>query len=193
MKSLEPGQKYLRGLFSGGTLCYEAQKVLEPILGGVYSNAPLNKEYKLKDSGKSTRHTCLDLGEEEFTVGRPHPMIDAQLRNERLVREASRAEVGVILLDIVLGYVASPDPAGDILPAIKEAKKAAAKKGRKLAFVAHVCGTAKDPQGLREQEEKLEPEGVLVFPTNALASRVAGYIASRGRTPAVKRNKGENI
>lgn len=193
VKSLQPGQKYLRGLFSGGTLCYEAQKVLEPILGGVYSNAPLNKEYKLKDSGKSTRHTCLDLGEEEFTVGRPHPMIDAQLRNERLVREASRAEVGVILLDIVLGYVASPDPAGDILPAIKEAKKAAAKKGRKLAFVAHVCGTAKDPQGLREQEEKLESEGALVFPTNALASRAAGYIASRGRTPAVKRHKGEKI
>ena len=72
-------------------------------------------------------------------------------------------------------------------------KKAAAKKGRKLAFVAHVCGTAKDPQGLGEQEEKLESEGVLVFPTNALASRAAGYIASGGKTPAVKRNKGENI
>lgn len=181
IKSLGPGQRYLRGLFSGGTLCYEAQQVLEPILGNIYSNAPLNKDYKLKDSHRSERHTCLDLGEEEYTVGRPHPMIDAYLRNERLIYEASRSDVAVILFDVVLGYVASPDPAGDLLPAIKEAKKAAMKKGRKLAFVSHVCGTEKDPQGLNEQEEKLRAEGVLVLPTNALASRAAGWIAARGK------------
>lgn len=182
VKSLGPRQRYLRGLFSGGTLCYEAQQVLTPILGEVYSNAPLDKDYKLADSGKSKRHTCLDLGEEEFTVGRPHPMIDAHLRSERLIREASGADVAVILFDIVLGYAASPDPAGDLIPAIREAKKAAAKKGRKLAFVSHVCGTGKDPQGLSAQEEKLKAEGVLVLPTNALASRVAGWIAAKGET-----------
>ncbi len=181
IKSLGPGQRYLRGLFSGGTLCYEAQQVLKPILGNIYSNAPLNKDYKLKDSHRSERHTCLDLGEEEYTVGRPHPMIDAYLRSERLIYEAARSDVAVILFDIVLGYVASPDPAGDLLPAIKEAKKAAMKKGRKLAFVSHVCGTEKDPQGLNEQEEKLRAEGVMVLPTNALASRAAGWIAARGK------------
>jgi FdrA protein len=182
VNSLSPEQKYLRGLFSGGTLCYEAQLVLEPILGNIYSNAPLNKDYKLKDSDRSERHTCLDLGEEEYTVGRPHPMIDAQLRSERLIHEAARSDVAVILFDIVLGYVASPDPAGDLLPAIKEAKKTAMKEGRKLAFVSHVCGTEKDPQGLSEQEAKLRVEGVLVLPTNALASRAAGWIAAGGST-----------
>ncbi len=94
--------------------------------------------------------------------------------------EASRADVGVILFDVVLGYVSSADPAGDLLPAIKEAKNSAKKKGRNLVFVSHVCGTDKDPQGLTGQEEKLREQGVLVFPTNALASTVAGMITARG-------------
>ncbi|GJM17353.1 MAG: hypothetical protein DHS20C13_26800 [Thermodesulfobacteriota bacterium] len=179
-KSLNSKQKYIRGLYSGGTLCYEAQHVLEPIIGNIYSNAPLNKKYKLKDSNKSERNSLIDLGEEEFTVGRPHPMIDANLRSERLLSEASKANVAVILLDIVLGYVASPDPVGDLLPAIREAKRSAKKKGRNLVFVAHVCGTHNDPQGLVDQENKLREEGVLVFPTNALAARVAGLITARG-------------
>ena len=180
LRSLDSKQRYIRGLYSGGTLCYEAQQVLEPILGNVYSNAPLDKKYKLKDSNKSEGNSLIDLGEEEFTVGRPHPMIDANLRSQRLLQEASKANVAVILFDVVLGYVASPDPAGDLLPAIKEAKKAAKKKGRNLVFVSHVCGTDNDPQGLKDQEDKLKDEGVLVFPTNALASRVAGMITARG-------------
>jgi len=181
IKSLSPKQRYLRGLFSGGTLCYEAQQVLRPVLGRIYSNAPLDKENKLEDSNRSKRHTCIDLGEEEFTLGRPHPMIDSTLRGERLIKEASNPSTAVILFDVVLGYVASPDPAGDLLPAIKEAKKIAKSKGRTLAFVAHVCGTESDPQDLKSQEEKLKKAGVLVFPTNALASRVAGWIMTRGK------------
>lgn len=180
VESLDTKQRYLRGLFSGGTFCYEAQLVLKPLVGTIYSNAPLDKDYKLRDSDRSERHTCVDMGEEEYTVGRPHPMIDAHLRSERLINEARRSDVAVILFDIVLGYVASPDPAGDLLPAIIEAKKTARKKGRTLAFVSHVCGTEKDPQGLKEQEEKLREQGVLVLPTNALASKVAGWITARG-------------
>lgn len=180
LNSLDSKQKYVRGLYSGGTLCYEAQQVLQPLLGDVYSNAPLNKKYKLKDSNKSVKNSLIDLGEEEFTVGRPHPMIDSNLRNERLLSECSKSDVAVILLDIVLGFVASSDPAGDLLPAIAEAKKSAKKKGRNLVFVAHVCGTDNDPQGLVHQEDKLKEHGVLVFPTNALAARVAGLIAARG-------------
>jgi FdrA protein len=178
--SLNSKQKYIRGLFSGGTLCYEAQQVLEPIVGNIYSNAPLNKKNKLKDSNKSVENSLIDLGEEEFTVGRPHPMIDASLRSQRLLSEASKPNVAVIIMDIVLGYVASPDPAGDLLPAIREAKKSARKKGRNIVFVAHVCGTQNDPQSLAEQENKLREEGVLVFHTNALAARVAGLITARG-------------
>jgi FdrA protein len=181
MKSLDAKQRYLRGLFSGGTLCYETQQVLTPILGNIYSNAPLHKENKLEDSNRSKKHTCVDLGEEEFTQGRPHPMIDASQRNERMIKEASDPSTAVILLDVVLGYVASPDPAGDLIRAIKEAKKIAKNKGRSLAFVAHVCGTEEDPQDLKSQEEKLKSAGVLVLPTNALASRFAGWIVTRGK------------
>ena len=181
VRPLDSRQRYLRGLFSGGTLCYEAQQILTPILGKIYSNAPFDKEMKLDDSNRSKRHTCVDLGEEEFTVGRPHPMIDATLRSERLIKEASDPSTAVILFDVVLGYVASPDPAGDLIPAIKEAKKIAKGKGRSFAFVAHVCGTEDDPQNLKSQEEKLKKAGVLVLPTNALASRIAGWIATRGK------------
>src|SRR3972149_2959368 len=181
VRSLDSKQRYLRGLFSGGTLCYEAQQILTPILGKIYSNAPLDKEMKLEDSNRSKRHTCVDLGEEEFTVGRPHPMIDATLRSERLIKEASDPSTAVILFDVVLGYVASPDPAGDLIPAIKEAKKIAKGKGRSLAFVAHVCGTEDDPQNLKSQEDKLKKVGVLVLPTTALASRIAGWITTRGK------------
>jgi FdrA protein len=179
--SLDSKQRYLRGLFSGGTLCYEAQQVLTPILGKIYSNAPLDKERKLRDSNQSKRHTCIDLGEEEFTLGRPHPMIDASLRQERLIKEASDPATAVILFDVVLGYVASPDPARDLIPAIKEAKRIVRSEGRSLVFVAHVCGTEKDPQNLKSQEEQLKRTGVLVLPTNALASRVAGLITTKGK------------
>ncbi|MGH7849483.1 MAG: acyl-CoA synthetase FdrA [Thermodesulfobacteriota bacterium] len=181
VRAQKRGQRYLRGIFSGGTLCYEAQQILTETLGDIYSNAPLQKKNRLRDSNVSIGNTCVDLGEEEFTVGRPHPMIDATLRSERLINEAAKPDVAVILFDVVLGYVASPDPAGDLLPAIRAAKAAARKKGRAVAYVAHVCGTEQDPQGLSAQEEKLRKEGVMVFPTNALASRAAGFIAAGGR------------
>lgn len=181
IRSFDSKQRYLRGLFSGGTLCYEAQHILAPILGKIYSNAPLYKENKLHDSNQSQGHTCIDLGEEEFTLGRPHPMIDATIRQERLITEASDLTTALILFDVVLGHVASPDPAGDLIPAIKEADKFARSKKRSLAFVAHVCGTEEDPQHLKSQEKRLKEAGVLVLPTNALASRVAGWITTRGK------------
>ncbi len=174
---LNADQIYLRGLFSGGTLCYETQQILTPMLGKIYSNAPLYKENKLQNAKVSKHHTCIDLGEEEFTKGRPHPMIDASQRRERILQEASKPDVAVILFDVVLGYVASADPAGDLIPAILESKKLAKDKGRSVIFVAHVCGTEEDPQNLNSQVRKLKKAGVIVLPTNALASKVAGLIA----------------
>ncbi|MGI9553769.1 MAG: acyl-CoA synthetase FdrA, partial [Thermodesulfobacteriota bacterium] len=132
LNSLNPSQQYVRGLFSGGTLCYEAQKILTSALGQIYSNVPLSSDYKLKDSNKSIKHSCIDLGEEEFTVGRPHPMIDSTLRSERIVQEAKDPGTAIILFDVVLGYGASPDPAGDLLPAIEKAKEIAKSKKRSL-------------------------------------------------------------
>ncbi len=183
--SLHPSQKYVRGLFSGGTLCYEAQKILTSSLGKIYSNAPLSKDCLLGDSRKSRGHCCIDLGEEEFTVGRPHPMIDSTLRGERIIKEAKDPRTAVILLDIVLGYGSSADPAGDILLAIRQARAIAESKNRSLAFIAHVCGTDNDPQNRSSQEKKLRRNGIKIAATNAQGARAAAWIAqlaSEGET-----------
>ncbi|MDI6884285.1 MAG: acyl-CoA synthetase FdrA [Hadesarchaea archaeon] len=180
-KRLKPKQKYIRGLYSGGTFCYEAMLILRKLVGGVYSNTPLDPKLKLADVHRSQKHTCVDLGTGVYTVGRPHPMIDFRFRQERLLREAADPETAVILFDIVLGYGAHPDPAGEIAPTIQEAKKIAERDGRYLPVVASVCGTQGDPQGLAAQEKKLRDVGVVVMPSNAQAVRMAALIATHGK------------
>ncbi len=179
-RSLKPVQKYIRGLFSGGTLCSESQLILRKLIGDVYSNVPLKKELKLPDIQKSHLNTCVDIGTEDFVRGVPHPMIDFRFRRERILREAKSPETAVILLDVVLGVGANLDPAGELLGAIREAKDIAKKEGRYMPFVASVCGTAGDPQGLESQRKKLADAGVVVMPSNAQAARMAAMIATRG-------------
>jgi FdrA protein len=174
---LKAGQRYLRGLFSGGSLCDEAMDLLSDALGGIYSNIPLAPELALEDAWHSQGHCCVDMGEEEFTRGRPHPMIDPRLRQERILKEASDPEVAVLLLDVVIGYGSHDDPAGALGETIRAAKAKAVAAGRYLAVVAHVCGTAQDPQGLAQQERTLREAGALILPTNAQAARVAAAIA----------------
>ncbi len=175
---LAPGQKYLRGLFSGGTLCYEAQVVWRELLAGpVYSNAPLEAANRLPDSTLSQGHTAVDLGEEEFTVGRPHPMIDNDLRIRRLLQEARDPQTAVVLLDVVLGYGAHPDPAAELGHAVIKARQIAEQSGRSLAVVASVTGTEQDPQGLSRQIQALESAGVVICDSNAAAARLAAGIA----------------
>ena len=171
-----PGQKYLRGLFSGGTLAYEAQLILQNYLPVVYSNAPLHKEYRLANSLVSQEHTIVDLGEDEFTVGRLHPMMDNDLRIRRLHQEADDPEVAVILLDVVLGYGAHPDPAGELAPAITQARAQAEQAGRHLEVVAVVTGTDQDPQNLQSQVQQLEAAGVRVETSNEAAARFVGQL-----------------
>jgi len=175
-RRLKPQQKYFRGLFSGGTFCYETQLILKDLGINVYSNAPVDKSLRMADSNESVGHVAVDLGEDEFTVGRLHPMIDPTLRNRRIVQEARDPETAVIFLDVVIGYGSHADPAGMAAEAIKEARAVAQAGGREVLFVASVCGTADDPQDLGMQEAKLEEVGVLVLPTNAAATRLAGYI-----------------
>jgi FdrA protein len=175
---LKAGQRYLRGLFSGGSLCDEAMQIVTKTLGGIYSNIPLTPELALADAWRSNAHSCIDLGEEEFTRGRPHPMIDPRLRQERLLKEASDPEVAVILLDVVIGYGSHDDPAGALGETIRIAKAKAVAAGRYLAVVAHVCGTEQDPQALAQQERKLRDAGALLLPTNAQAAWVAAAIAA---------------
>ena len=171
-------QKYIRGLYTGGTLGYETLVILGHLVGKVYSNTPLEPELKLVDSYRSLKDSIVDLGEEEFTAGRAHPMIDPTIRRMRLIEEAKDPEVAVILMDIMLGYGSHPDPAGAMLGAIEEARKLAEAGGRTIPIFAHVCGTENDPQPRSEQEAKLKHAGAYLFPTNALMA-VAGALVSR--------------
>ena len=175
---LKPGQLYLRGLFSGGTLAAEALVIWDDILGDVRSNVALDPRLKLADATRSEGNCAVDLGEDEFTVGRPHPMIDNELRIRRLMQEARDPEVAVVVLDVVLGYGAHPDPASELAPAIRQARELAAGEGRELIVVASVTGTEEDPQGLGRQMRALEEAGVVVAPCNAAAARLAGFIVA---------------
>ncbi|MCI0709247.1 MAG: acyl-CoA synthetase FdrA [Chloroflexi bacterium] len=177
-EQLSPGQCYLRGVFSGGTLCDEAIDILQESLPGVYSNIALSPQYTLESSWRSREHSCIDMGEEEFTQGRPHPMIDPRLRQERILKEAADPQVAVILLDVVIGYGAHDNPAQVIGETIRHARTQAAEQRRYLAVVAHVCGTQQDFQGLLRQEAMLREAGALVLPTNAQAARVAAAIVT---------------
>jgi FdrA protein len=176
LKRFAAGQRYLRGLFSGGTLAYEALLLLQDYVPAVYSNVPLKKEHRLANSLVSQAHTIVDLGEDEFTVGRPHPMMDNDLRIRRLQQEAEDPEVAVILLDVVLGYGAHPDPASELAPAIAQARATAQEAGRHLSVMAIVVGTDEDPQDLDAQIEQLEGAGALVGTSNDAAVRRAGRL-----------------
>jgi FdrA protein len=171
-----PGQRYLRGLFSGGTLQYETLLILQEYLPVVYSNAPLDKKNKLEDSLVSKEHTVIDLGEDEFTVGRLHPMMDNDLRIRRLAKEAEDPEVAILLLDVVLGYGAHPDPASELAPAIRQAIRTASSSGRNLQVVAVVSGTDEDPQGMENQIRLLQEAGARVETSNDTAARQVGQV-----------------
>lgn len=181
-RRLAPGQQYIRALFSGGTLCYEAQVIWRKLLAApVRSNAPLDDTLKLSDSTQSQGHTAVDLGEEEFTVGRLHPMIDNELRIRRLLQEARDPQTAVILLDVVIGYGAHPDPAAELAPAIRKARTLASEAGRFIVFVASVTGTEGDPQRLSHQVQQLQEAGALISSSNAAASRLAASIVGAKR------------
>jgi FdrA protein len=163
----------VRGLFSGGTLCYEAQLVLAPHVGRVYSNAPVGSRDGLP--APEGAHICLDLGEEEYTQGRPHPMIDPDARLELIRREGADPATAVVLLDVVLGHGSHPDPAGIVAPVCAEIM--AAPEGPRV--VAYVLGTRDDPQGYGRQRRTLEEAGCIVTPTAARSALAAAAIAVR--------------
>ncbi len=172
-------QRYLRGLFSGGTFCIEAQIVCHQEGLNTFSNVPLDKTYTLANIQGSKEHTAIDMGSDEFTVGRPHPMIDFRYRVDRLFREAQDPTTAVILIDVVLGYGAHPDPAAALAPAIQEAKRSAQREGRYLIIVGSVCGTEEDPQHLSAQEARLREAGMLLASSNASAARLAAAITTK--------------
>ena len=177
-KKLSSTQKYLRGLFSGGTFCDEAQLLCKDIPGDVYSNIPFGTSKKLKNTGKSEKHTILDLGDDEFTVGKPHPMIDYTARNKRILGEAGDPETAVILLDVVLGYGSNMNPIADLLPVFREIKKIGDQQKRHIPIVCSVTGTDNDPQNRSSVVSALSDAGVTVLESNAAACKTAISIIS---------------
>ena len=165
------GRNRLVGLFSGGTLCYEAQAVAAPVLGRVLSNAPLDPGDAL-DGDPGGAHVMLDLGDDAFTRGRPHPMIDYGPRLERIRDAAAAPDTAAILIDVVLGTGAHEDPAAALAPVIRDLDGPVA--------VGSVCGTEADPQRLSRQEAALREAGMIVAGSNAQAARVAARIAGGG-------------
>ncbi|MBB6216900.1 succinyl-CoA synthetase alpha subunit [Anaerosolibacter carboniphilus] len=176
VSKMKSNQKYLRGLYTGGTLCDETMKMLSADFGDIYSNIPLKSEFALTNVFKSVKHTCIDLGDDAFTVGKPHPMIDTSSRQDRLKAELEDEEVAVVLMDFVLGYGSNPDPVGEMLPVIEAGKRYRSEKGLSTCIVASICGTDQDPQNALEQEKRLRNAGVIVMPSNAQAVRVVGKI-----------------
>jgi FdrA protein len=174
-----PTQHYLRGIYSGGTLAYEAQLLLRELLPAVYSNAPLEKHLRLPRATVSLEHSIVDLGEDEFTVGRLHPMMDNDLRIRRLEQEANDPETAVILLDLVLGYGAHEDPAAELAPAIAQALATAQVAGRHLAIIVVVIGTEDDPQNLERQLLLLHEAGAQVTTHHGEAVLRAGEIVGK--------------
>jgi len=164
-----PEQVWLRGVFSGGTFCYQAQQILRARGFQVHSNTPLIPGLALGDPGHSQGHTILDMGDDHFTLARPHPMIDGTLRRQRIQEESRYADLAVLLLDFVLGFNASKDPVAELYEAIVGARRAAETRGGELAVVASVCGTDGDPQDRDLQMRMLTEAGAVVFPSNAQA------------------------
>jgi succinyl-CoA synthetase alpha subunit len=163
-------QRFLRGLFAGGTFCYQSQQILGELGLIVYSNAPLNPQNKLGRIEESREHTLIDMGDDDFTLGRPHPMIDSTMRNQRILSEGQDPTVAVILLDFILGFNASMNPVGELLDSIIVAKQTRKQQGGELTVVASICGTVGDPQDLNRQMDMLENAGVILFQSNAKAA-----------------------
>jgi FdrA protein len=172
-----PAGGKLRGLFAGGTLCDEAMVIAAEQLGPVYSNIPLRPEWELARATPAGAHVMIDFGDDKLTAGRPHPMIDQRLRLDRLLAEVTDPDVAVILLDVVLGHGAHPDPASELAPAITAAL--AGRETGDLAVVVSLVGARSDPQGLMAQAAGLAHAGAHVFSSNAHAARFAAVLAGR--------------
>lgn len=172
-------QKYIRGLYCGGTLAYESMLLMGKALGDVHSNIALESRLLLDGTAPSVGHTVLDLGDDAFTVGRPHPMIEPSLRGERLLQEALDPATAVILLDVEIGYGSHENPASVVAEEISQAKAVLAEEGREVVFVASICGTYEDMQDYAAQKTLLEQQGVVVLESNAQAAELAILTVSR--------------
>jgi FdrA protein len=165
-----PAHKRLRGLFSGGTLAYEAVLGLQNFLHPLFTNVPIHPDQRISDVTRSKEHTVLDLGEDDFTVGRLHPMMDNDLRIRRMRQEAADPDTGLMLIDVVLGEGSHPDPAAELGPVIRDIAAA-------VPVIALVIGTGDDPQDTAAQCEALVAAGAIVVRSvNAATELIAAAL-----------------
>ncbi len=177
------GQRYLRGIFSGGTFCYEAQQLCRSAGITAHSNTPVAGNLQLADIWSSRDHTIIDMGDDDFTRGRPHPMIDPTLRNERLLAEFGDPATAVLLFDVVLGYGSATDPIPALLEVLDRCREIAAAGGRFLPVVVHVCGTDDDPQVRSTVVAALTKADVIVADSNAEAAQMAAFLITQVDSP----------
>ncbi|WP_207763701.1 hypothetical protein [Avibacterium gallinarum] len=170
----------MRGLFCGGTLCDEALFSALEKYPNVYSNIQTNPAYKLQASDKSIEHTFIDFGDDSFTNGKAHPMIDPSYRIERILQEGRDPEVGVLLLDFVLGFGANPDPIAETLPALLQVKREAQQSGRHLEILAYVLGTELDQPSVQNQVAQLEAAGITIASSSTNAGLLAREFVAKG-------------
>lgn len=175
--AMAPGQRYVRGIFSGGTFCYEAQLVHRAHGITAYSNTPVAGNPAMADIRTSRQNTIVDMGDDEFTQGKPHPMIDPTGKDARIRAEIADPTTAVVLFDVVLGYGSAADPTAELISIIESAGA----DGNTVAFIGYVCGTELDPQDRATTVAGLQSAGVLVACSNAEAALwSATLIAARG-------------
>ncbi len=168
---------HVRGIFSGPALCAEASAILAERLGRVVSNVPAGEAILLEGDDVVRGHACLDVATAAAAHGAPHPIEDPEHRARLLVDTVADQTVAVVLLDVVLGLAAHPDPAGALVPALSRALQTRPS----LQVVAHVVGTEADPQVVSQQQAKLEALGVRLAPTSGQAARLAAALVRPGR------------
>jgi FdrA protein len=172
---LAPGQRAVRGLFAGGTLAQEAAASIGRALRTDRLAAGGNRPGEVLRIGC---HSVLDLGDDAYTRGRPHPLIDPRLRNAELLAQAASGEVALFLIDVILGTGSHSDPAGALGTTLATARSRPSAAGTRLHVVASVCGTDEDAQGLQQQRAALEANGVRVVRSSSMAAAVAGRVAA---------------
>src|SRR6516225_9428963 len=183
-RGMAPSQQFVRGIFSGGTFCFEAQLVHAADGITAYSNAPTAGNYTLERITRSQDNTIIDMGDDEFTQGRPHPMIDPALRDARIRQEADDPATAVVLFDVVLGYGSSLEPVAGLLGVIGTSRAAAKAAGRTVVFIGYVCGTDTDPQPRKDIVAALQAAGVLVASSNAEAAAWSAMVIAERKKVA---------
>ncbi|WP_144789043.1 acyl-CoA synthetase FdrA [Lysinibacillus fusiformis] len=165
---LNESQVGIKGYYSGGTLASEAAMLVRDAFKDAMTEEK-SESYVLK----TNTHEIIDLGDDVYTKGKPHPMIDPEKRIEMLEKSMNDPETAVIMIDNVIGNGGHEDMASELAPIIKRILDSARQECRQLAVLATVVGTAQDIQGYEKQIEILKESGAIICKTNDQMVRTA--------------------